>query len=442
MPPSIKTEDLVDQFIQDPKHVDNLLFVEKTNSFYLYQEGQGYYKLLDPSEFETVVYKYFRHNMPKSISKNAVHDFMYQIRLSCYRQSDIVSPNYIALKDVLLNLTTFKFESFDRNKITYYSAPISSADFSMPTPQWKKFLDFIFVDEAYKPDTELQTVVQEMFGYYLLNDLRAHAAFFLVGGGANGKSRVMDVLIAMIGDRFISAQNIESLTTNRFALCSLIGKKLNICAEEESKYLRGDRFKALISGDPISAERKYEDNFILYPTTKYLFLTNEMPSFEGINHGLRRRLKIIPFKRTILDHERDINIVPKLLTELPGIFGWAVEGAKRLIANNYQFSKSRAMAETMQEFEDNISSALMFFRENYEEDEASFIANDSLYTHYAQWCEANGRKKLNSNNFGKDIASMLKIKTVVKWDASEQKPKRGRCVRLKKESYAVETPNN
>ncbi len=431
MPATKKTEQFADEFVQAKEYATNLLYVEETDNFYLYNEAEGYYQCFETKDFDELLYRHFKYKFARSLSLSAIKDIAYNIKMSCYQRVKKMTSSFIALEDSLISTDTFELSDFDRLSYCSHKVRVSSEQLSTPIPLFQKFLDFIIVDQLYEPDKELQQVIQEMFGYYLIPNLKAQAVFFLVGDGANGKSKMLEVLMEIIGRQFISALNIEALTTNRFAAAALVGKRLNVCTEEESKYLRGDKFKALVTGDPIQVDRKYQDSFVFTPTAKYLFLTNEMPSFDTINHGLRRRMKIVPFHRTITDAERDPDIVEKLKAELPGIVGWALAGAQKLVQKNYQFTEAAAMKATLQDFEDNTSSALMFFRESYEPFPDGFISNTDLYQHYTFWCEENGRKKMNSNNFGKDLGKMLKLKTKVAWDASVKGNVRGRMIRKK-----------
>jgi putative DNA primase/helicase len=292
------------------------------------------------------------------------------------------------------------------------------------------------VDEKGKTDEQLIVLVQEMLGYYLLNNLKAQAVFFLVGRGANGKSVLINVVEKMIGAEYVSAMSIQSLTMNNFATSGLIGKKVNLCNEEESKYLRSDRFKALISGDLIMGERKHENHFYFHPKTKYLFATNAMPTFDGINHGIRRRMQIIQFNRVFEPHEQDRDLSDKLQTEIGGIVGWALKGAQRLVSNGYRFSQSDNVDEAILSFENQTSSALAYFRENYEvsEDPNDFMSADEMYELYRQWCEKYGKKPMSEPVFGRDIGDNIfkGARSIIKWYGGQTR--RGRPVRVKSQA--------
>ena len=285
----------------------------------------------------------------------------------------------------------------------------------MEIPKFLEFLDTTLIKDSGRTDPELIKVVQEMFGFYLLNNLKAQTVFFLVGKGANGKSVMVRIIEKMIGTEFVSAMSIQNLTMNQFATSGLIGKKVNICNEEESKFLRSDKFKALISGDLIQAERKHERQFAFRPVTKYLFASNRLPSFEGVNFGIRRRMKIIPFKKVFEVEEQNKNLAEELLEELPGIIKWAIEGAKRLVEYNYQFADSAAVKKTLRDFENVTSSALMFFRRNYKPDPDGFMGNMELYREYDTWCLENGKRPMSSISFHRDLSENIKIESEVVW---------------------------
>jgi putative DNA primase/helicase len=224
--------------------------------------------------------------------------------------------------------------------------------------------------------------------------------------------------------------SIQHLTLNQFATSGLIGKKINICNEEESKYLRSDRFKALVSGDLIQAERKHENQFAFRPKTKYLFASNRLPTFEGINYGLKRRMIIVPFKRMFQVKDQNKNMLSELLSELPGIIGWAISGAKRLVDNNYQFSETESSDLCKIEFENFTSSTYMFFRENFETDDTGWISNKQMYQEYVDWCRENGKKAMSSTGFGRDLVQ-LGVETEIAWD--HMHAERGRKVIRKRE---------
>jgi putative DNA primase/helicase len=338
-----------------------------------------------------------------------VSDVFKQLRMATKRTVPELKERYIAFNDCLLDAETFTTLPFAPERVAVFH---SDCDWSKAQvagcPQFHKFLDTSIVKTDGKtPDPDLQKEVQEMFGYILLPTLEAHKAFFLVGDGANGKSVMCKILQKIVGQQFTTSMTIETLTTRTFAVAGLVGKRLNICNEDESRFAASDKFKAMIAGDMVAAERKYGDSFQFEPKAKFVFASNKLPTFEGMNYGLIRRLKMIPFNRRFSPGEQVKRLVDTIYPELPGIVAWAIEGAKRLVHNNFVFTDSDQSIHALRKFEQEVSSALYYIREKWSLDptKLNFISSESLYNKYTDWCRNNGRKPMKSNFFYRDIAS-------------------------------------
>lgn len=414
----IRNQELAKEFLTDPAYEKNLLYCISVNQFYLYEDG--YYVEKKNHAFKELVWNFLRTHHPElNITISLVVDIVEQVKLGAFRKMDEINTPYISFTNKIYNMDTFQMEDFSRDKIALHRLKFASTEMNMEIPQWKQFLASTLVNENMQTDDELLILIQEMFGFYLLNNLKAHKVFFLVGSGANGKSVMLNILEAMIGQDFISAMSIQTLTTNQFATATLVGKKVNICNEEESKYLRSDRFKALISGDLIDACRKYEMNIAFRPTTKYIFASNQLPTFDGINQGVKRRMVIIPFHRIFQDEEQDRELTAKLLKELPGITKWSIEGARKIVERNYSFSKTIATGNTELEFENATSSAILFMRENYKVDKGKnkeyFLPMQEIYKQYVLWCQTNGRRQMASSTFSRDIAYAIGGNSELGW---------------------------
>lgn len=410
--PKAFPQQMAQQFCQEESNVENLMYVENISQFAFFGEKIGYYRLYADEEFDRLLYIWLVNRFRQSITTNIVKDVCNQIRWTITKRVfDISNTDYIALNDKLLNLNTFEYENYDVRKQVFYRIDCKSTEIVLnEKSRFFQFLDEVLTDSDGNPDPGLIEIMQEMFGYCLLNTLEGHASFFMVGEGANGKSVMLSLLRAMVGAEYSVSESIESTTTSRFALASFIGKKINICVEEESDYIKSDKFKALVSGDPVMVEFKYGKRIQWIPTVKHIFATNEMPTFSGFNGGLIRRMKIVPFKRVIPVELRNTKLVDELVSEMGVIVAWAIQGAKRLIKNNYKFSDPTAVNESSREFTGNLSSAVLFLWEQYEEDGMGNIYIEDLYETYKFWADKRGKKKQSYYSFLKDINKVLKMK--------------------------------
>jgi len=408
----IKNQEIAEFFCDDERHKKNMIYLREYDMFYRWENG--WYKEIPSFNMSRLVYRFIKSKFGNvNINRNIVSDIILQIKWSILREVENHNAGYFALRDVIYNLKSFETEPVDLEKIIIYFLDYPAEDLKGTPTTFLKFLETsLVIKDTVLPDFDLIDFVQEMFGFFLLDSMKGAGAFFLVGDGSNGKSVMANLIQKMIGEQFCSAMSIQTMTTNNFAVQHLVGKKVNVSNEEESKYMKSDKFKALITGERISAERKFGDNFEFTPTTKYIFASNELPTFDNINYGLMRRIKIIPFFRRFSDKDQDKDLDYKLEREMPAIIGWALEGAKRFVANHYVFSTPSSSIDAGKEFESQISSAIRFVSDNYEVDDSAFISNDELYAKYRTWCGDNGKKPVNSFKFHNDTTKNIpKLKT-------------------------------
>jgi putative DNA primase/helicase len=57
--------------------------------------------------------------------------------------------------------------------------------------------------------------------------------------------------------------------------------------------------------------------------------SNHKPVIKGTDHGIWRRIKLVPFTTLITEDKMDKQLEQKLLEEKAGILNWLIEGALR-----------------------------------------------------------------------------------------------------------------
>ena len=78
---------------------------------------------------------------------------------------------------------------------------------------------------------------------------------------------------------------------------SLFGMRYVACVEaDEGRRLAEAQVKELTGGDMITARRMREDFWSFEPTHKLVLVTNHKPMVQSNDHGIWRRLKVIPFE--------------------------------------------------------------------------------------------------------------------------------------------------
>jgi putative DNA primase/helicase len=156
----------------------------------------------------------------------------------------------------------------------------------------------------------------------------------------------------------------------RFKTAVLFGKLLNSFSDLPNKaIIDSGVFKAIISADLISGERKGKDVFNFRAFCKLIYSANELPFNAGDKtEGFFRRLIIIRFNKQIPVEAVNPNLLDELLTETDGILMWALEGLDVLITNRYRFDERDAVKEEISRYRYMSNNARAFIEDKCELD--------------------------------------------------------------------------
>lgn len=252
--------------------------------------------------------------------------------------------------------------------------------------------------------------IWEVIGYMLMFGNPLQQSILLYGGGGNGKSTFLRVLQRLIGEHNVSALALRQIAEERFALAALHGKIANIAGDIDSKYL-GDasKFKQVVGGDLIEAERKFGQPFRFKPWAVPIFSVNEFWKTSDTTHGYFRRWLPIPFPN-------DVTKLPALNEELlfaeaSGIFNKAMIGLKELmLRSKFELPESmQILKRKMEESSDIIADWI-------DQDEKLEIADPAqtferenrtlVYNRFKSWALATTHKPMSSTNFYKRIEAL------------------------------------
>lgn len=421
-------QDIAKELCNSDEYSEDLIYMEDYGCFYLWSGNfpdrpEGHFVKMKSEKMLRLILDFCdARKYDQNYTTNIAKDIQNIIRMYIYRSMDCEHDKYIAFKDALINVETFEIEPFDKQKVTTTYIPYNIEDIKQDCPSFKKFLatSLVYEDDIHKTDEDLIVLAQEMFGSFLINNLKASAAFFLYGRTAsNGKSQMQKVIENIFGNDQCSHLSLADLS-HQFRPVGLIGKRVNLSGELDEKFGNAKAFKQLVSGDRVTGEYKYGDAFDFTPRTKYIFSTNKIPTFDGFDRGVRRRLVFLPFHRTFhpSDPDIDMNLGEKLALEIPGIIGWMIEGAKRLVANKYQFTIPKSSLKIINKFDQEMSSAAMFvFEDNWvtcDNKDAVYIPRQELYEKYKAWSYESNKKPLSRNRFYEDLENIIKDIKIVK----------------------------
>ena len=310
-------------------------------SYYIYENGV--YKAASDLQAAARVRG---HLIERYATMSAINDTEGQWRMLIYKPIREINcnPFIINLKNGLYNVLD---GSFKAHTPEYYSTVQLKASYN-ESAECPKFMAFL---QGILGDAEIH-LMQEIFGYLLIPVNKAQKSFVLVGAPNAGKSTLLSVAQEiLLGSENVSNIPWQSLS-DRFKTAELFGKLANIFADLPSKSVDDNGiFKALTGEDYITAERKNKNPFSFKPYARLLFSCNEIPrNYGDRSEGFYRRLIIIRFENPVPPEKRDPNLIEKLAAERDGIFMWALEGLKRLIANGYAFSETESTKAELQRY--------------------------------------------------------------------------------------------
>src|SRR5215218_4665651 len=184
-------------------------------------------------------------------------------------------------------------------------------------PLWAATLERVL------PSPALRTFFKKLCGYSITGDVSEHILAVLYGTGANGKSTILNALLAAVHDYGMQAAPdllVAKKGSHPTEVADLFGKRLVASIEvEDGRRLAESLVKQLTGGDKVRARRMRQDFWQFDPTHKVFMAVNHKPEVRGTDTAIWRRIRLIPFTETIPPGEQDKKLPEKLRGELSGI---------------------------------------------------------------------------------------------------------------------------
>jgi putative DNA primase/helicase len=227
----------------------------------------------------------------------------------------------------------------------------------------------------------------------------------LFGEGANGKSTLLQVYEAMLGEQNVSHVQLESFA-ERFQVAPMVGKLANVASEVGNlKSVNAGILKQLVAGDSVTIDKKYKDPASFKPTAKLVFATNQLPRFGDSTEGFWRRPLIIPCSYFVRPEDRDPHLGEKLKAELPGILNWSVAGLMQLRQQN-SFTEPAISVAAAQEYRQDSCPARTFLQEEVQVRKGAWVQTQHLYQRYTKWATDRGLQVLPEPDFGREVTAV------------------------------------
>lgn len=301
----------------------------------------------------------------------------------------------------------------DRADFITKLAPVAY-DKAATAPNWIAFLD------RFQPDASVRRFLQVYIGYAMTGLTDEQVLIYNYGRGANGKSTFAEALLRLFGDyaRNLNPEAVSGDGQRRGdqatpEIAQLPGARLVVVSElAAGQSIKENLVKALTGGERMQARHLNKGFFDFYPSFKAVMSGNDMPTVYGTDLGIRRRIKIVPWRETIADDERRklADVLAEFAEERAGILNWLLDGLTIYLTEGLVVPD--AVNSLTTGFFNEVDRLGTFIRDcvTMTGDEADMVQAKPFYEAFQAWCEAAAKKVLTMTAFGREMTSHGMVK--------------------------------
>ena len=241
-----------------------------------------------------------------------------------------VDPELIVMENGVLHLPTRTLREHSRDLFTTTALPFDYTPDTQPPLRWLTFLSQIWPDQA------SVDALAEIFGYFVAGTTRQQKIFALIGPKRSGKGTIFRILGSLLGKENVVSPTMAGLNT-QFGLQPLIGKLAALVPDARFSSRHDaitERLLSISGEDSLTIDQKYKRAWTGQLKVRFFLATNEMPRFVDASGALASRFIALPMVKSFYGSE-NVALTAELLTEIPAIFNWALDGLDRLRSRGY-----------------------------------------------------------------------------------------------------------
>ena len=316
-----------------------------------------------------------------------------------YSKQLYVRNNIMIFKNGVLDVEEGKFyKRFDPRFVQMWAVDYDYVP-GAHTFLWHQFINQVL------PDTFWQDALQMFLGATFLDrkKVKIEHILILLGRGANGKSVIQSTVCGVLGEEYVSTNEIGRLCSRGndgdMAVAEINGKRLNYCTEMEETdfFKKSARLKALVSGENVTARQLYGNPFKAMNIPLLMANANMLPVFNKKDEAMLRRIYVIPFNVTIPAEKQNKSLPDEMREEYSGILNWILEGRDKFIKNGYRLPTEASINTFVDPDAADYSTVLKFMSirryspriQGVEISPVIWILQTALYNDYVRWCKQN-----------------------------------------------------
>jgi len=304
-----------------------------------------------------------------------------------------IEPTWIQFKGKFIDISSGK--EFESTPEYFATNPLPYEFHKDKTPE-TPVMDKIF--EEWVGKDRIRTLY-EILAYSCLPDYPIHRLFCFIGVGMNGKSCFLRLLKKFIGEKNITATELDTLMNSRFEVTRL-HKKL-VCMMGETNFNEISQtsiIKKLTGQDMIGFEYKGKDPFEGYNYAKIIIATNNLPATTDKTIGFYRRWFIIDFPNRFTEAKDVLTDIPE--EEYNCL---AVKCSKILqeLLKNRGFTNEGSVEDRMERYESKSNFLEKFINQACSKHDLNgYITKSEFYRRFIAWSNENRHREMSETSVG------------------------------------------
>ena len=272
-----------------------------------------------------------------------------------------------------------------------------------PPRRWLAFLKEVLGDD------DAIELLGELFGYVFSGHTDQQKIALLIGPTRSGKGTIARILTALLGRGHVCGPTLASLGTN-FGLSPLLGKSLAVVSDAR---LGGradaaqvvERLLSISGEDMLTVDRKHREPWSGRIPARIMVLSNELPKFGDASGAIVNRFVVLRTTTSFLGRENTA-LTDELLTEAPGILGWALDHLTRLLERG-RFTVPSASHDLVATMLDMASPVGAFVREECRTGLHEKVEAAQLFMEWKLWAEDRGHHPGADATFGRNLRAVV-----------------------------------
>jgi len=312
------------------------------------------------------------------------------------------NPYELNILDGVLDLNSLRLAPHAPSQLVTKMAPVSWVP-EAKCPFWEGF-----VEQVTCGDGMLAAYLQRLCGYCLTGSTEEEVMPILYGGGANGKSRFLAALRDILGSgEYALTLGTGSILNSKYhgircdlRLLEAIRTAFAIETNQEAT-LDEAVVKSIVAADEISARALRQNPVQFVPQAKIIMAVNHLPGLVGNDHGIQRRIQVVPFRKRFDGKVKKEEIERKIQSERDGIFAWMVRGFADWKSQGLNPPEVvlKATDEYLQQ-EDQLGE---YLSERTVDDPSLKTPIRLLFEDYAAWAKGAGVKAVSLHQFSDQL---------------------------------------